>query len=62
MLYVGLDLSRKRLDWQALDPEGERVGIGAVPPDRHGLAKLAQRRGDTSVLAVIREAIGAKTP
>jgi hypothetical protein len=34
MLYVGLDLSRKRLDWQALDREGERVAIGAVPPDR----------------------------
>jgi hypothetical protein len=32
MLYVGMDLSRKRLDWQALDREGERVAIGAVPP------------------------------
>ena len=40
MLYVGLDLSRKRLDWQALDLYGERVAVGAVPPDRDGLAKL----------------------
>jgi transposase len=38
MLYVGLDLSRKRLDWQALDPVGRRVAIGAAPPDRDGLA------------------------
>src|SRR5438876_5088835 len=60
MLYVGLDLSRKRLDWQALEREGERVGIGAVPPDRGGLAKLAQRLGDTSVLAVIESMSGAR--
>jgi transposase len=43
MLYVGLDLSRKRLDWQALDREGERVSIGAVPPiDCWVLAELAR--------------------
>ena len=53
MLYVGLDLSRKRLDWQVLDREGERVAIGAVPPDRDGLAKLAQQLGDAPTLAVI---------
>ena len=46
MLYVGLDLSRKRLDWQALDAAGERVAIGASPPDRDGLAQLARRLGD----------------
>ena len=31
MLYVGLDLSRKRLDWQALLPDGERVGDRCRP-------------------------------
>jgi transposase len=60
MLYVGLDLSRKRLDWQALDREGERVGIGAVPPDRDGLVKLARRLGDAPVLAVIESMSGAR--
>src|SRR6266566_9188986 len=60
MLYVGLDLSRKRLDWQALEREGERVGIGAVPPDRGGLAKLAQRLGEAPVLAVIESMSGAR--
>lgn len=60
MLYVGLDLSRKRLDWQALEPDGERAAIGAVPPDRDGLAGLAQRLGDTPVLAVIESMTGAR--
>jgi transposase len=60
MLYVGLDLSRKRLDWQALDSEGERVALGAAPPDRDGLAKLGQRLGDTPVLAVIESMTGAR--
>src|SRR2546422_3466154 len=60
MLYVGLDLSRKRLDWQALDREGERVAIGACPPDRDGLAKLVQRLGDAPVLAVIESMNGAR--
>jgi transposase len=62
MLYVGLDLSRKRLDWQALDREGARVGIGAVPPDRDGLARLVERLGDAGeqVLAVIESMSGAR--
>src|SRR5438128_1160783 len=60
MLYVGLDLSRKRLDWQALDREGLRVDIGAVPPDRDGLSKLARRLGDVPVLAVIESMTGAR--
>ncbi len=60
MLYVGLDLSRKRLDWQALDLNGERVAVGAVPPDRDGLAKLGQRLGDAPVLAVIESMSGAR--
>jgi transposase len=60
MLYVGLDLSRKRLDWQALDRDGERVAGGDVPPDRDGLAGLARRLGDRPLLAVIESMSGAR--
>jgi transposase len=62
MLYVGMDLSRKRLDWLALGPGGERAGIGAVPPDRDGLARLVERLGDGEggVLAVIESMSGAR--
>jgi transposase len=62
MLYVGIDLSRKRLDWLALGPEGERAAIGAVPPDRDGLARLVERLGDAEegVLAVIESMTGAR--
>jgi transposase len=60
MLYVGLDLSRKRLDWQALAADGQRVEIGAVPPDADGLAKLTQRLGDADVVAVIESMSGAR--
>jgi transposase len=60
MLYVGLDLSRKRLDWLALDSEGEPAGVGAAPPDRDGLAQLGRRLGDAAVLAVIESMSGAR--
>jgi transposase len=60
MLYVGLDLSRKRLDWQALDREGRRAGIGAVPPDRDGLRGIVERFQGESVLAVIESMTGAR--
>jgi transposase len=60
MLYVGLDLSRKRLDWQALDRDGVEVAIGAVPPDRDGLAALGQRLGDEPVRAVIESMTGSR--
>src|SRR5438128_12579070 len=60
MLYVGLDLSRKRLDWLVLDEAGERVAVGALPPDRDGLAGLADRVGDAGVLAVIESMTGAR--
>ena|SRR5919109_704383 len=61
MLYVGLDLSRKRLDWQALDEAGAVVAIGAVPPDRDGLTALPRRLGDAEpVLAVIESMTGAR--
>jgi hypothetical protein len=60
MLYVGLDLSRKRLDWQALDRDGRQVEIGAVPPDADGLARLSQRLGRAQVVAVIESMSGAR--
>jgi transposase len=60
MLYVGMDLSRKRLDWLALDPQGEPTAIGCVAPDRDGLAKLGQRLGEAAVLAVIESMSGAR--
>jgi hypothetical protein len=33
MLYAGLDLSRKRLDFHLLDAEGAMVEVGAASPD-----------------------------
>ncbi|HEY7119719.1 MAG TPA: IS110 family transposase [Tepidisphaeraceae bacterium] len=60
MLYVGLDLSRKRLEWRALAENGEDVAIGAAPPDRDGLAQLVRRLGDAPVLAVIESMTGAR--
>jgi len=60
MLYVGLDLSRKRLDWQALDEGGERVAIGAAPPDGEGLAQVAGRFAGLEVVAVIESMTGAR--
>ena len=61
MLYVGLDLSRKRLDWQAFDRAGAWVGSGAVPPDRDGLEQLPRRVGDAdAVVAVIESMTGAR--
>ncbi|HEV2711485.1 MAG TPA: hypothetical protein VGU26_00180, partial [Gaiellaceae bacterium] len=43
MLYVGLDLSRKRLDYHLLDAEGATVDVGAAPPDPDGLFGLTRR-------------------
>ena len=60
MLYVGLDLSRKRLDWQALERDGVVAGVGAVPPDRDGLVALGRRLGEGPVLAVIESMTGAR--
>ena len=45
MLYVGLDLSRKRVDFDVLDKAGGRVEAGAAPPDADGLRSLAARLG-----------------
>src|SRR5215216_4858207 len=43
MLYAGLDLSRKRLDFHLLDTEGATIEVGAAPPDADGLRGLTQR-------------------
>ena len=45
MLYAGLDLSRKRLDYHLLDEAGETIEHGAAPPDADGLRGLAERLG-----------------
>jgi hypothetical protein len=43
MLHVGLDLSRKRLDFDLLCEDGSRIERGAVPPDADGLRGLVRR-------------------
>jgi transposase len=45
MLYAGLDLSRKRLDFHLLDEAGATVAVDAAPPDADGLHGLARRIG-----------------
>ncbi|MGO9151379.1 MAG: IS110 family transposase [Acidimicrobiales bacterium] len=42
MLYLGLDLSRKRLDVCVLDERGEKVAVTATPPDGDGLRHLVR--------------------
>lgn len=59
-IYTGLDLSRKRLDWQALSADGTLVDAGAAPPDADGLAHLVRRLGAAEVLAVIESMNGAR--
>jgi len=62
VLYVGGDLSRKRLDWVAMWPEGVICQVGAVPPDRDGLARLADMLLPlaTEVVCVIESMTGAR--
>jgi transposase len=43
VLYVGGDLSRKRLDWHAVWADGSGCAVGAAPPDADGLTRLANR-------------------
>jgi transposase len=43
MLHVGLDLSRRRLDYDLLCEDGSRIERGAVPPDADGLRGLVGR-------------------
>jgi hypothetical protein len=42
MLYAGLDLSRKRLDFHLLDGDGATVEVGAARPDADGLLGLTR--------------------
>jgi Transposase len=63
LLYVGLDLSRKRLDWHTLAADGERVGEGACPPDRDGFVRLVydfDHEHRQPVLAAIESITGAR--
>jgi hypothetical protein len=43
MLHAGLDLSRRLLGFSLLDECGDRVQVGAAPPDADGLVGLARR-------------------
>ena len=47
MLYAGLDLSRKRLDFHLLDEGGATVDVGVAPPDADGLRGLSERSINT---------------
>src|SRR5262245_5118467 len=62
MLYVGLDLSRKRVDFDVLREDGTRYRRGEAPADRDGLRGLVRRLGDAGepVLAVIESMSGAR--
>ncbi len=62
MLYAGLDLSRKRLDFHLLDGEGATVEVGAAPPDVDGLRHLTARldRHRAPVRAAIESMNGAR--
>jgi len=57
MLHAGLDLSRKRLDYCLLDEAGERVEVGAAPPDRDGLEGFVRRLGEQHPGVPVRAAI-----
>src|SRR5216683_3942497 len=62
MLYAGLDLSRKRLDFHLLDGEGATVEVGAAPPDADGLLALTRRldRHREPIRAAIESMNGAR--
>ena len=64
MLHAGLDLSRTRLDYCLLDERGERVEVGAAPPDGDGLRGFARRvelrHGPVVVRAAIESMNGAR--
>src|SRR4030095_9250656 len=61
MLYAGLDLSRKRLDFHLLDGEGATLEVGAAPPDADGLDGLTERlaRHGAPIRAAIESMNGA---
>jgi transposase len=62
MLHVGLDLSRRRLDYIALANDGSDVDVGASPPDADGLRGLATRLAahGEPIAAVIESMTGAR--
>jgi transposase len=62
MLYAGLDLSRKRLDFHLLDSAGATVEVGAAPPDADGLLGLTRRldRHHETIRAAIESMNGAR--
>src|SRR5438132_1780264 len=62
MLYAGLDLSRKRLDFHLLDADGATIEVGAAPPDAAGLRGLSERlaRHGEPVRAAIESMNGAR--
>jgi len=60
MLHIGLDLSRKRLDYHALDEHGHTLAVDAVPPDVEGLRHLAARFRGERVRAVVESMNGAR--
>jgi transposase len=62
MLYAGVDLSRKRLDFDLLDAEGATVEVGASPPDVDGVGGLTQRlaRHGEPIRAAIESMNGAR--
>jgi transposase len=62
MLYAGLDLSRKRLDFELLAGDGEQLMTGAAAPDADGLRGLAERVGGLGqpVMAAIESMNGAR--
>src|SRR6185437_12921174 len=62
MLYAGLDLSRKRLDFHLLDADGATVEVGAAPPDADGLLVLTRRldRHREPICAAIESMNGAR--
>jgi hypothetical protein len=51
MLYVGLDLSRKRLDWLALDQEGQPAAIGVRGETGHQTDQESSSAGPEPHLA-----------
>lgn len=61
MLHVGLDLSRRRLDYLALTEAGVRAEVGATPPDADDLRGLARRADHGEpVSAAIESMTGAR--
>lgn len=62
MLYAGLDLSRKRLDYCLLSEPGDILEQDAAPPDAEGLGRLAAHllRHGQPVSAAIESMTGAR--